>query len=70
MAEQDTDFLEIGLAQLGQYFRLDGVVAKCLGVSLETQLPATSRQCPRRLPSADGDTKGSIDQSVRLILIR
>jgi hypothetical protein len=34
MTEQDTDFLEIGLAQLEQHFQLDGVVAKCLRVPL------------------------------------
>jgi hypothetical protein len=37
MTEQDIDFLEIGFGQLGQYFQLDGVVAKCLGVPLQRQ---------------------------------
>jgi hypothetical protein len=37
MTEQDTDFLEIGLAQLGQDLQLDGVIAKCPRVPLERQ---------------------------------
>ena len=42
MTEQDTDFLEIGFGQLRQYFQLDGVVAKCLGVPLQRQ---TAQPC-------------------------
>jgi hypothetical protein len=42
MTEQDTDFLEIGFGQLGQYFQLDGVVAKrlCVPLQRETAQPA------------------------------
>jgi hypothetical protein len=37
MAEEDAELFEIGLAQLGQYRDVDGIVAKRLGVPLQRE---------------------------------
>ena len=52
MTEQDTDFLEIGFGQLGQYFQLDGVVAKRRFVLLHTEAVEPGCDVHARLPAA------------------
>jgi len=58
MAEEDGELFEIGLAQLGQYRDVDGIVVERLGVPLQREpaqavgdLQGPSRSCVARAPS-------------------
>jgi hypothetical protein len=46
MAEEDAELFEIGLAQLGQYRDVDGIVAERLGVPLPRSQSAISKDPP------------------------
>jgi hypothetical protein len=49
MAEEDAELFEIGLAQLGQYRDVDGIVAERLRVPLQREPAQPSRRSPRTL---------------------
>ena len=53
MTEQHTELLEVGIGQLGQDFRVDRVVAKCLLVLLEPETSQPSGNVHTSSPEAE-----------------